>query len=97
MCVCLYCVIFCDLRGSSLSLYLFLLSLFQVFDSDLTTCCFFELMYVFCLVPAFAAEALHKDIKATFSRAPAAADAYVSTEVRWNDLERLFQNPKEPW
>ena len=42
-------------------------------------------------------QALHRDIKATFARAPAAGDAYVSTEVRWAELERLFQSPKEPW
>lgn len=42
-------------------------------------------------------QALHKDIKATFLRAPSAADSYVSTEVRWHELEKLFQNPKESW
>jgi len=42
-------------------------------------------------------QALHRGIKATFARAPAAGDAYVSTEVRWAELERLFQSPKEPW
>jgi len=42
-------------------------------------------------------QALHRDIKATFSRAPAAADAYVSTEVRWKDLEKLFSNPADSW
>lgn len=41
-------------------------------------------------------EALHKDIKTTFARAPAAADSYVSSEVRWTQLEKLFQNPKVP-
>ena len=43
------------------------------------------------------AEALHKDIKATFARAPAARDAYVSTEVRWSELEKLFKNPSVTW
>ena len=42
-------------------------------------------------------QALHRDIKATFTRAPAAADAYVSTEVRWKDLEKLFSNPADSW
>lgn len=42
-------------------------------------------------------QALHRDIKATFARARAAGDAYVSTEVRWKHLEKLFQNPADSW
>ena len=44
----------------------------------------------------FYLQAMHKDIKVTFNRAPAAGDAYVSSECRWDEIEDLFANPMEP-